>query len=130
MFYLALQHVIDFCTFTRYNDVYCLCNLLKLHGRIIIEIKHLVIKKVYFEQILNGSKHIEYRAHCAKYESWRGFRGTVLFYYYTKRRLAVRVDRVRLIKTPRHLRGVLNFGDKVFAIHLCKTSKRKEFTLK
>lgn len=83
---------------------------------------NLTLKRQYFEEILAGTKTIEYRIctpyYDEKFNSQRQW-GTVEFHYYTSRKLVCDVLKVEKIPKPEHLQdSVYLKGTHCWAIHL------------
>lgn len=84
------------------------------------EVYALRTRKVYIDRILSGEKRIEYRSYKPFYKGLerKGLK-YVRFHYQTNQSWIVRIERIDVIKTPAHLKNSpINFGSKVYAIHL------------
>jgi ASC-1-like (ASCH) protein len=85
----------------------------------------MTIKKIYFDQILEGKKTVEYRDFKDYYiRKFEGLGPThIRLHYLGDKMLEAKVANIRVIKPPAFLReSGVDFGNRVFAIEL-KTPK-------
>lgn len=82
------------------------------------------IKKVYFDQILSGTKRVEYRDVKPFYDRLFSRKiSTLKLHYQSGRQLVAQVDSINRIATPEHLKQTgIAFSAEVYAIVLrCAT---------
>ena len=84
---------------------------------------HLRIKKIYMEQIISGEKTIEWRSASSfnnkKFEK-KNLKHLILYYEATKKRVRAKVEKVKLVKRPKHIDKTLVTTDFCWKIYLGK----------